>query len=72
MRDIANMIMNGLRDAASPASASPADDDRWSGRARRRRPAGDWCQTDPGEDVISQLAAELRAMSGRGRRRPNR
>lgn len=65
MRDIADMILRGLREAAGPADADR--DEMRSGRAARRRPAGDWCQTGPGDESIGRLAAGLRGAAGRGR-----
>jgi hypothetical protein len=58
MRDIASIILNGLRDGAEPAESG--EDGTWSGRAGRRKPAGDWCQTGPGSEAIGWLAAQLR------------
>lgn len=69
MRDIADMIMSGLHDQADPDGAGPEDTGRdggWSGHAIRCGPAGDWCQTGPGEDAIRRLAARLRGKSGHG------
>ncbi|HWG02420.1 MAG TPA: hypothetical protein VG164_11335 [Trebonia sp.] len=68
MRDIADMLMRGLSDPADRDAPDALDDgdraDGWSGRAIRRTPAGDWCQTPPGEEAIGWLAARL---SGRGK-----
>jgi hypothetical protein len=58
MRDIASIILNGLRDGVEPGESG--GDETWSGRTGRREPAGDWCQTGPGGEAIGRLAAQLR------------
>jgi hypothetical protein len=66
MRDIASIILNGLRDGTDPGEAG--GDEPWSGRASRHAPAGDWCQTGPGGEAIGWLAAQLGDAAARDRR----
>jgi len=65
MRDIEAMLFGSLPDEDSPADRRR--DDQWNGRAGRPAPAGDWCQTGPGEEALGWLAARLRETGGRGR-----
>lgn len=60
MRDIAEVIMSALRDGIGPAAENPATENRVTGNRADASPAGDWCQTGPGGEAVSKLAAQLR------------
>jgi len=67
MRDIAARLFEDL--CAEPESADGTGEDRWRGLSGHRAPAGDWCQTAPGQDAIGWLASLLSAGGGPRERR---